>query len=226
MSAQDNPTLAVTIEHAAKKTFASAAEWPGWSRGGKTEELALDALVAYAARYRPIAELAGMDFPATVGLDDLEIVERNEGSSGTEFGVPSRPTDQDGRPVTADAAQRLARLVDAAWSTFDRIAAAAPEELRKGPRGGGRSTSKVIAHVMDSDRAYANEVGIKIRQFAPGDRAPVGAMRASMLEVLRAARDGAPLGGRHWPARYAAHRIAWHALDHAWEIEDRTEPAK
>ncbi|HKA98202.1 MAG TPA: hypothetical protein VKD66_18215 [Streptosporangiaceae bacterium] len=27
-----------------------------------------------------------------------------------------------------------------------------------------------------------------------------------------------------WPARYAARRIAWHALDHAWEMEDRSEP--
>jgi hypothetical protein len=81
----------------------------------------------------------------------------------------------------------------------------------------------MVAHVMDADRAYANEIGIKIRQFAPGDRAPVSGMRAAMLDVLRAARTGEPLGGRRWPARYAAHRIAWHALDHAWEIEDRTE---
>ncbi|HEX5824529.1 MAG TPA: hypothetical protein VFY18_08740, partial [Candidatus Limnocylindrales bacterium] len=164
-------------------------------------------------------------FPTTVQLGDLEVVERNEGSSGTEFGVPSQPTDQDRRGLSAEDADRLARLVEAAWSAFDRIAAAAPVELRKGPRGGGRNTPKVIAHVMDADRAYANEMGIKIRQFAPGDRAPVAAMRAAMLEVLRSARDGAPLGGRRWPARYAAHRIAWHALDHAWEIEDRTEPA-
>ena len=28
-----------------------------------------------------------------------------------------------------------------------------------------------------------------------------------------------------WPARYAARRIAWHVLDHAWEIEDRSDPA-
>jgi hypothetical protein len=217
--------IPVAIEASAKKSFATAADWPGWSRGAKTEEQAIEALAAYVARYRPIAEQAGLEFPATVALDDLEVVERNEGSSGTEFGVPSRPTDQDRRPLSAKEADRLARLVEAAWSTFDRTAAAAPEELRKGPRGGGRNTSKVIAHVMDADRAYANEMGIKIRQFAPGDRAPVAAMRASMLEVLRAARDGAPLGGRHWPARYAAHRVAWHALDHAWEIEDRSEPA-
>jgi hypothetical protein len=25
-----------------------------------------------------------------------------------------------------------------------------------------------------------------------------------------------------WPPRYAARRIAWHVLDHAWEIEDKS----
>ena len=214
--------IAVTVEATPKRAFASAADWPGWSRGAKTDDLALDALAAYAVRYRPIVDEAGLAFPPNV---DLEVVERNEGSSGTEFGVPSRPTELDRRPLEAADAERLARLVVAAWSAFDRIVAAAPAELRKGPRGGGRNTAKMVAHVMDSDRAYANEIGIKIRQFAPGDRAPVAGMRAAMLDVLRSARDGGPLGGRHWPARYAAHRIAWHALDHAWEIEDRTEPA-
>lgn len=214
----------VTVEQTPKKTFVSAIDWPGWSRGAKTEELALEVLAAYAARYAPIAEAAGADFPMKVEVEHLEVVDRQAGSAGTEFGVPSQPTELDRRPLTATDAERLARFVDAAWATFDRIAAAGPGELRKGPRGGGRNTAKIIAHVMDSDRAYANEIGIKIRQFAPGDRGPVAAMRADMLDVLRAARDGAPLGGRRWPARYAAHRIAWHALDHGWEIEDRTEP--
>jgi hypothetical protein len=27
-----------------------------------------------------------------------------------------------------------------------------------------------------------------------------------------------------WPPRYAARRIAWHVLDHAWEMEDRSDP--
>ncbi|MDQ3128846.1 MAG: hypothetical protein M3Q66_10405, partial [Chloroflexota bacterium] len=93
---------------------------------------------------------------------------------------------------------------------------------RKGPRGGGRNTSKVIGHVMDADRAYAGEIGLKIREFAADDRAAVRAMRTAMLDVIRAARDGQSLAGKRWPARYAAHRIAWHVLDHAWEIEDRT----
>ena len=43
--------ILVTIEHSPKKTFATAADWPGWSRSGKNEQLALDALVAYGPRY-------------------------------------------------------------------------------------------------------------------------------------------------------------------------------
>jgi hypothetical protein len=54
---------------------------------------------------------------------------------------------------------------------------------------------------------------------------PIADVRAAMAAVLREPSDGSPFAGRKWTARYAAHRIAWHALDHAWEIEDRTEPA-
>ncbi len=212
--------ILVTIEHTPKKTFASAADWPGWSRSGRTEALALDNLALYAPRYAIVAE--HRQFLASVDIEDLEVVERSAGSGGTEFGVPSRPTEHDARPTDSGEAARLAALVEAAWALFDRIAATAPEELRKGPRGGGRNTSKVIGHVMDADRAYSGEIGLKIREFAPDDRTAIRAMRTAMLDVLRAARDGEPLAGKRWTTRYAAHRIAWHALDHAWEIEDRT----
>jgi hypothetical protein len=215
--------IIVTIEHTPKKTFATAADWPGWSRSGKTEQLALEALAAYAPRYAPVADAEHRRFATTATVDDLDVVERHEGSAGTEFGVPSHPTDHDARPSDADEAARLAGLVDSAWTFFDRVAAHAPEELRKGPRGGGRNTSRVIAHVMEADRAYAGQIGIKVPEFEPGDRAAIRSMRDAVLDALRATRDGAPLAGRRWPARYAAHRIAWHALDHAWEIEDRTE---
>jgi hypothetical protein len=49
-------------------------------------------------------------------------------------------------------------------------------------------------------------------------------MRADILHILRQPSDGSPIAGRRWPPRYAARRIAWHVLDHAWEIEDRSEP--
>ena len=48
----------MTVEVADKKAFASALDWPGWSRSGKTEEAALAALDDHASRYAPIAKLA------------------------------------------------------------------------------------------------------------------------------------------------------------------------
>ncbi len=126
----------------------------------------------------------------------------------------------DTRPTTAREGEALAAIVEAAWAAFDATAAAAPATLRKGPRGGGRDTAKVVEHVDGGDDAYAGAMGIP----APARR-PASAARAAMLAVLREPSDGSPLGGKKWPARYAARRIAWHALDHAWEIEDRTDPA-
>ncbi|HEV7808978.1 MAG TPA: hypothetical protein VGO64_00150 [Candidatus Limnocylindrales bacterium] len=215
-------SIEVTIEATPKRTFASAANWPGWSRSGKTEELALEALAASAARYADVASAAGVDFPASVTLADLHLVGRNDGGAGTEFGVPSHPSDRDRRSLDAAGAARLVAIVRASWELFDRTAAAAPRELRKGPRGGGRDTWKIVDHVLDADRAYANELGIKVNQPSADDRRAIEALRTAVLEVLGSARDGEPIAGRRWPARYAAHRIAWHALDHAWEIEDRS----
>ena len=31
-------------------------------------------------------------------------------------------------------------------------------------------------------------------------------------------------GGAIWATRHVANLVAWHALDHAWEIEDRIAP--
>jgi hypothetical protein len=212
--------LDVAIEAGDKKVFASALEWPGWSRSGKTEEAAVEALLAYAARYAPVAKTAGLAFPEAF---EAEVVERSKGGSGTDFGVPSTLTyEADARPVDRTEAERLASIVEAAWSAFDRVAAGAPAELRKGPRGGGRDRDKMVGHVDEADWYYARELGL--RHKAPRDRAAVEAIRASVLEVLREPSHGAPLAGRTWPQRYAARRIAWHALDHAWEMEDRSDP--
>jgi hypothetical protein len=216
-------SIRVTIEHTPKKTFASAVDWAGWTRSGRTEELALGTLAAYGPRYAPVALSVRRRFAAAVTADDLIVVERNAGGAGTEFGVPSVVTAGDSIPMNPEEAGQTADLVAAAWARFDHVAAAAPEELRKGPRGGGRNTSKVIGHVMEADRAYADVMGIKIKAFGAGDDLAIRSMRDAMLEILRAARSGEPLAGRRWPPRYAARRIAWHALDHAWEIEDRTE---
>ena len=213
--------LTVALESAPKKTFATALEWPGWSRSGKTAELAIESLLAYAPQYAPIVMAAGLVLP---GAFEADVVERSEGGSGTEFGVPSRTHDADTRPVDAAEAKRLAAIVEAAWANFDAVAANAPAELRKGPRGGGRDRDKMVGHVNEADWYYARELGLKLRQPDPTDRDAMAAMRAGMLAILREPSDGSPLAGRKWTQRYAARRIAWHALDHAWEMEDRSEP--
>jgi hypothetical protein len=68
-------------------------------------------------------------------------------------------------------------------------------------------------------------LGIKRRQPAMDDAAAIAALRQDILEVLRAPSDGSPPVPKGWPSRYAGRRIAWHVLDHAWEIEDRSASA-
>jgi hypothetical protein len=206
-----------------KKTFVWALDWPGWCRGGKDVALAIDALIEHGPRYARVAEEAGLRLP-DVADAELRTLESVKGSTGTDFGVPSAITDQDRRPATAAEAERLARLVEAAWTVFDRVAAGAPAELSKGPRGGGRDRDKMIGHVIEADHAYAREIGIKLPTPSLADRTAVDVERAAMLDVLRRPSDGSPLADRRWTLSYAARRIAWHSLDHAWEMEDRTEP--
>jgi hypothetical protein len=211
--------LVIAIEAGDKKTFASALDWPGWSRSAKTREDAIERLLAYAPRYAPVPKRARVAFP---GAFDIDVAQRLTGGSGTDFGVPSRIHDADMRPVDAAEATRLAAIVAAAWAEFDEVVSKAPAELRKGPRGGGRDRDKIVGHVNESDWYYARELGLKLRQPDPNDAEALAAMRSDMLGILRRPSDGKPLADRKWTQRYAARRIAWHALDHAWEIEDRS----
>ncbi len=110
-----------------------------------------------------------------------------------------------------------ARLGD----VFDKVAAKSPAELRKGPRGGGRDRDRVIVHVIDAERAYARKIGVRHPSFEVGNAQALEAMREEIVDVLSAPSNGSPLAERGWPSRYAARRIAWHVIDHLWEMEDR-----
>jgi hypothetical protein len=213
-------TVRLFVEETPRKVFASALDWPGLARGAKTEDLAIELLLAAMPRYAKVARRAGERFDPT-DLD-IEVSRRVEGDYGSAYGIPSMVAPEDREPVDAREAKRLAAIVEAAWTEFDRVAASAPESLRKGPRGGGRDRTKIVEHVDGADTGYASAIGLRHKADT---REQVEALRADLLATLRTPSDGSPLAGRKWPARYAARRIAWHALDHAWEIEDRTEPA-
>lgn len=201
------------LETGQKKVFACSLDWPGWCRIDKGEEAAIDRLMDYEPRYRVIAERAGLAFEPGVP----EVVARVRGTAMTDFGAPYEVPDLDLEPLPAAEAERGVALVRAAWEVFDETAAVSPEELRKGPRGGGRDRTKMVGHVTEAERAYARMVGVRHKPFKePGDRE---AMRAELTEVL--SRPWEPPASTKWPPRYALRRIAWHVLDHLWEIEDR-----
>jgi hypothetical protein len=213
----------VYVERGTKRVFACVVDWPGWCRSGKDEQQALEALAAYRPRYARVAKLARLELPAST-WERFEVVEQRQGSAGTDFGVPSAIGDDD---VALSPAQRsrLADLVEASWTLFDRVVAKAPAELRKGPRGGGRDRDKVAAHVYMADYGYARQLGLSVREPREGDATARAELREAVLSYLRGTDKPTNNVKRPWPRRYGARRIAWHALDHAWEIEDRSEPA-
>jgi hypothetical protein len=213
----------VGIEHGSKRVFAWALGWPGWCRSAKTEEQALEALADYLPRYQVVTRQARVPLPAGAA-DRFTVVDRVKGKGATDFGVPHEVTDADREALSAEEARRQAKLVSAAWRVFDQVAAGAPAELRKGPRGGGRDRDKIVGHVLGAEAAYVRTLGLKLPAPEVGDTEAIDDFRKRVLAVLRKPWDGAPLAPKGWPPRYVARRIAWHALDHAWEIEDRSDP--
>jgi hypothetical protein len=215
----------VYVEAGDKKVFACSVDFPGWCRAAKTEEQALEALAAYAPRYAEVAERARAAFPALVTVGErLEVVERVKGGGATDFGIPHEIPEADAEPLTARQAARQVELLRAAWAVLDQVAKASPAELRKGPRGGGRDRDKMLDHVLGAEAAYARQVGIKRPQPELGDRKAVKALRDELAETLGRASDGSRPSPKGWPPRYAIRRIAWHVLDHAWEMQDRADP--
>jgi hypothetical protein len=215
------PTAAY-LEIGEKRVFACALDWPGWCRSARSEELALEALRVHLPRYAPVAREAGLALPP--GADAFDVGERLPGTATTDFGAPGAIATGDGRPIGVEEAGRLAALVEAAWTTLDRVARRAPADLRKGPRGGGRDRDGMVEHVLGAEAAYARKLGVRHRQPALGDGPAILALRAAIAAELRRPSDGAPPVPTAWPRRYAARRIAWHVLDHAWEMEDRGRP--
>jgi hypothetical protein len=212
----------VVLEVAPKRSFASALDWPGWSRSGKTPDEALEAFLAYGSRYEPVANRAKAAFAPPATVRGLEVVQRQSGGSGTEFGVPSSTATAENDPLEGRELTRMLALLEAAWATFDAAAKrAGGTQLRLGPRGGGRQVPKMIDHVREAEAAYTHQIGVKVRRDAS-----MVDLRAAFVEGIRLIAAEKPLPDpnrvrKPWSPRYAIRRSAWHALDHAWEIEDR-----
>jgi hypothetical protein len=213
--------IPIYLEIGAKRTFACSLDWPGWCRSGKTEEAAIEALIGIAPRYVEVARIAHKRFPK-VEPSRFEVVERVKGNATTDFGAPGMVAKADYEDLDKPGADRLRALLQASWDVLDRAVAEASPTLRKGPRGGGRDRDEVFRHVLGAETVYARKTGLKMHEPDIGDRKAIGALRKAILESIRPTSDGVPVPVKGWPIPYAVRRYAWHALDHAWEIQDKS----
>lgn len=219
--------MKIYLELGVSRAFAGAVDWPGWCRGGRDEASAREAFLAAGPRYAAALQPAGLVVPPPDPAA-LAVAERLAGNSATDFGAPNVALADDERPIDADELARLQAILDAIWAALDDAALrAAGRALRRGPRGGGRDRDALLHHVLESDQSYLAQIAWKSPKAGSADLpAALAHTRQQIRLALAAAARGEtprqrPRGGAVWLPRTFARRVAWHALDHAWEIEDR-----
>ena len=206
-----------------KKSVAFSIDWPGWSRGATSAELALETLESYRERYGPVAGLAGMaDEFGKAG--PLEIVEDGIGTGSTDFwGISFSPSATEQDPVGEPELERGITLLRACWEFFDGVAAAVSPEMRKGPRGGGRDRDEIISHVVRTESEnFAKKVGVRMPEGAALTPKGLRKHRDAYIAAIRAYNTGATERRmRSWTLPFLIRHSAYHTLDHAWEMEDK-----
>jgi hypothetical protein len=205
-----------------KRSVAVALDWPGWSRGARTADVALETLEAYRDRYRPIARLAGMarEFDAA---GRLKIVEDMVGTGSVDFwGISFSPSSTEHDPMPKEKLERGITILRACWTFFDGVAARVSPEMRKGPRGGGRDRDRIIRHVIRNEsEAFAKQVGLRIPEEAALTPEGLREHRTNYVAAMRAYNAGEGKRMRSWSLAFLIRHSAFHTLDHAWEMEDK-----
>jgi hypothetical protein len=211
-----------------RKAAAFAVDWPGWSRGAKTPELALELLESYRDRYRPIAVAAGMTKKFDAAGRRLDVVADEVGTPSTDFwGISFAPSGLEDEPMTDAELDRKLALLRACWDFFDDVASRVSPEMQKGPRGGGRERDEIVRHVLRVERLdCANRLGLGL----PDDDAPLDVLRdhrEPFVTAMRAYNAGDGERMRKWNLPFVIRHSAFHTMDHAWEMQDKdlTAPA-
>jgi hypothetical protein len=206
-----------------KKSVAFSIDWPGWSRGARSAELALEMLESYRERYRPVAYLAGMsrEFDAA---GPVEIVEEKVGTGSTDFwGISFSPSAAEQGPMGEAELERGITLLRACWAFFDGVAARVSPEMRKGSRGGGRDRDRIIRHTIRTESEdFAKQVGLRIPEGAALTPDGLRQHRDAYVAAMRAYNAGVvERRMRSWTLPFLIRHSAFHTLDHAWEMEDK-----
>ena len=206
-----------------KRAVAFGIDWPGWSRGAKSPELALELLESYRERYRPVTDLAAMtrEFDAA---GSLEVVEDKVGTGSTDFwGISFSPCEAEQGPMGEVELERGITLLRACWAFFDGVAARVSPVMRKGPRGGGRDRDRIISHTIRVESEdFAKQVGLQTPENAALTPDGLRHHRDAYVAAMRAYNAGeVEKRMRSWTLPFLIRHSAFHTLDHAWEMEDK-----
>ena len=221
--------LPVYLEIGTKKTFAGALNWPGLCRSGRDEAAALQALLDYAPRYVKVLGKTIPGFQSPTESGNMHVIETLKGDATTDFGAPGAVPSADEQPMDDTELLRSKKLLQACWQSLDSaVEKAKGKRLTTGPRGGGRDLQGLIRHVTESAGGYLASIGWKPQHIPViNNQNKMEQFRLDLLDGLTAAAHGelptvGPRGGIRWKPRYFVRRLAWHVLDHAWELEDRS----
>jgi len=203
-----------------KRVVAVAIDWPGLSRGSKTEEDAIATAVRYIPRYAPVAELAGMaaEFAQVSGS---EVVAEYTGTGSTDFwGISFGSSDIDRAPISDDELERHLTLMQAAWAFFDQTRARVSAEMRKGPRGGGKDRDQIVRHTVFAELDMSKNVGVRPEWEGLLEDERLAAYRNEYVAAMRQYHAEGKTTGKT-PLRHLIRHTAFHTLDHTWEMEDK-----
>ena len=192
-------SIKVFLETGRKKTFAGAIDWPGWSRSGRDEDSALQALIYYGPRYAQVLQNWELEFHAPKDISELKVIERQEGNATTDFGAPAILLESDKEAIDPMEFERFQNILQACWGAFDvAVERATGKELRKGPRGGGRDLEKILDHVLEADRGYLSRLAWKYkRNDGVNSSEELNLTREAILDALEnAVRGNLPEKGR------------------------------
>ncbi len=203
-----------------KRVVAVAPDWPGLERGAKTTQAAIERLLAYVPRYAPVAKLAGME--AEFGaVKTVNVVEQYPGNGSTDFwGISFAMSAIDRQPMSPAELERELTLMRACWAFFDEVRSRVSAEMQRGPRGGGRHRDRIVGHVVHTEQQWARKLGVVHASWLDGDEEGLEAHRQAYDAAIRAFHAEGKMA-RTWPLRYLIRHTGYHALDHAWEMEDK-----
>ena len=211
-----------------KKVAAVAPDWPGLERGATTGEAAIERLLSYVPRYATVTKLARME-ATFANITVVDVVEQYPGTGSTDFwGVSFAFSSIDQQAMSGEALERELTLMRACWAFFDDVRSRVSAEMQRGPRGGGRDRDRIVRHSVAAELDWAKKLGVPIPHDVMLTDEGLNAHRDTYCNAIRDYHSQGKLAGKmaKWPLRFLIRHTAFHAMDHAWEMEDKDLTAK